>query len=330
MRQYCFTIILAFSLSIALSSCEKKEATPDWESEIATQQPEEPKKEVRNKLDIEEKKQIIAALEDDTKSIRFVSYNIKNYLTMPRGRTEEFKPENEVKALIANIVRAKPDILGVCEIGNQKDLDHLLARLKEAGLDYKHSFLSEGADPDRRLALLSKYPINRHQVPKYTYKMKGEAHEIRRGILDATVITPIGVIRFLGVHLKSKRPIAIYDQAEIRREEAIILRKHASEVLSDPELKVLVFGDMNDTKGSSVIRLMRGPKEKQLNALELYDKQGTKWTQHWAQEDIYSRFDYVFVSTSLLPKINQQESYILDTPPGDQASDHRALVVIIE
>lgn len=339
MGQYCFTIVLALSLSIGLSSCEKKQETPDWNktlSQADTDTQDDPQVQKKSsdrtldKLDIEKKKETIAALEADKKTLRFVHYNIRNYLTMQRGQTEEFKPEQEVKALIGNIVRANPDILGVCEIGTQKDLDHLVERLKEAGIHFPHSYLSKGADLNRRLALLSKYPIQKHEVPKYTYMMMGEEHEMRRGILDATVVTPIGNIRFLGAHLKSKRPIAIYDEAEIRREEALILRKHASEILADSGEKLLVFGDMNDTKGSSTIRLLRGPKDKQLTAIELFDKQGTKWTQYWAREDIYSRFDFIFVSSALLPSINQQNSFVLDTPPGDLASDHRALVVIIE
>ncbi len=340
MRQFCFITVLAFTFGVGLNACEDRQKTPDWGAEIASQQPDEPKLEVRDKVDneqrrqvienIEEKKQIIADLEADPKPLRFVCYNLKNYLTMPRGRTEEFKPEHEVKALIANIVRANPHILGVCEIGNQKDLDHLLDQLKIAGLEFKHSYLSEGPDPYRRQALLSKFPIQKNQVPKYTYKMKGETHEIRRGILDATVATPQGEIRLLGVHLKSKRPIAIYDQAEIRKEEALILREHASSVLSETNQKVIVFGDMNDTKGSSTVRIIRGSKDKQLTPIELFDKQGTKWTQYWAQEDIYSRFDYVFVSDAMIPWIDQEKSFILDTPPNDPASDHRALVILIK
>jgi endonuclease/exonuclease/phosphatase family metal-dependent hydrolase len=328
MRQYCFNIVLAFLFGIAVSSCDNKQETPNWDASSTVQQTEAG----NNVTDVKKPAQGIKALgtnKADDRPLRFVCYNIRNYLTMRRGKTEQFKPEDEVKALIANIVRANPDILGVCEIGNQKDLDHLLDSLKKAGLDYQHSYLSEGPDPYRRQALLSHYPIQRHNVPNYTYKMKGKTHEIRRGILDATVNTPKGDIRFLGAHLKSKRPIAIYDQAEIRREEARLLRNHASDVLSDPTRKVIVFGDMNDTKGSSTIRLMRGPKDKQLTAIELFDKHGTKWTQYWAREDIYSRFDFVFASSSILPSIDQKGSYILDTPRGDPASDHRALVILI-
>ncbi len=322
MGRACILAFLAFSFSSILSSCNEKLETPDWKGAPEIQQSElEP---------TQEPDQITQLYDPAAKPLRFVCYNIRNYLTMPRGKTEKFKPEHEVKALIDNIVRANPDVLGVCEIGNQKDLDHLLARLKKAGIEYKHSYLSAGPDPYRRQALLSRYPIKRHNVPTYKYKMKGKTMEIRRGILDATVSTPKGEIRFLGAHLKSKRPIAVYDEAEIRREEAQILRKHASEVLSDPKRKVLVFGDMNDTKGSSTIRLMKGSKDKKLTAIELFDKHGTKWTQYWAKEDIYSRFDFCFVSPSLLASIDKKGSYILDTPAGCPASDHRALIILIK
>jgi len=326
----CFAVIFAISVSVTLNSCDEKQETPNWESATATSQESKVEDQVSEVHNSAKSSQRSNLSDPNARPLRFVSYNIRNYLTMRRGKTEKFKPEHEVKALIANIVRANPDIMGVCEIGNQKDLDHLLNRLKKSGLDYKHSYLSAGPDPYRRQALLSHYPIKRHHVPNYTYKMKGRTHEIRRGILDATVNTPKGEIRFLGAHLKSKRPIAVYDQAEIRREEAQLLREHASVILSDSTQKVIVFGDMNDTKGSSTIRLMRGLKDKKLSAIELFDKHGTKWTQYWAREDIYSRFDFVFVSKSLLPNIDQKGSYVLDTPPGDPASDHRALVVIIK
>lgn len=322
-RSTLIPLVLGFSFigTLSLSSCNDREETPDWKTA-----PDSQEAEPENNFEIE---RIPHVTKPGTKPLRFVCYNLRNYLTMHRGKTKKFKPAHEVKALIDNILRSEPDVLGVCEIGNQKDLDHLLDELRKVGLDYKYSYLAVGSDPYRRQALLSHYPIRRHNVPNYTYMMKGKKMDIKRGILDATVSTPHGEIRFLGVHLKSKRPIAIYDQAEIRREEAQILRKHATAVLSDPTRKVLVFGDMNDTKGSATIRLLRGSKSKKLTAIELFDKHGTKWTQYWAREEIYSRFDFCFASPALLPMIDKKGSYILDTPKGCPASDHRALVLII-
>ncbi len=319
----CMSFIVAFSLWSLLSGCEKPQETPDWNETAHPKKEESPAQETRS---------IRKTLDSPSpsSSIRFVSYNLENFLTMPRGKEEKFKPEHETKALIANIVCTAPDVLGVCEIGTQKDLDHLQDLLLQAGLEFKHCFLAMGADPERRQALLSRYPIRPHEVPNYSYHLGGATHQIRRGILDATVMTPNGDIRFLGVHLKSKRPIPFYDQADIRREEAFILREHASKLLSDSDMKLLVFGDMNDTQGSTAIRILRGPKNKKLHAINMYDKHGTKWTHYWKREDLYSRIDYVFVSAALLPHINKNASYILDLIPNDPASDHRPLVTIIE
>lgn len=326
---YTPTLCIIIGL-ISLSSlcCNEKISTPDWSSEKT----EHPETLVKSNL-ITEESNFTKPLPKDSNpgsTIRFVSYNLRNYLTMRRGLEEKFKPSREVSAVINNIVRAKPDILGVCEIGTQQDLEHLQNKLRQAGCHLPHIQLSIGDDPYRRQALLSRFPLKYNKVPKYTYQMKGKRHQVRRGILDITAQTPRGYIRFLGAHLKSKRPIAVYDQAEIRRAEAQILRKHASQLLKDSSIKLLVFGDMNDTKGSSTIRLMKGYKEGKLTSIELFDKYGTKWTQYWAKEDIYSRFDYVFASKSMLPMIDQKESFILETPVGDPASDHRALVILIQ
>ena len=322
-------IISVIGLIVLLSSgCKEQVSTPDWSYDKTT---------ASNQLELENVATIkysefsdpLTESYDLDSPVRFVCYNLRNYLTMRRGKEQRFKPENEVNAVINNIIRANPDILGICEIGTQKDLKHLQGHLKQAGCHLPYIHLSIGDDPYRRQAVLSRYPLKHHEVPEYTYKMKGKRHKVRRGILDVTVQTPKGNVRFLGAHLKSKRPIAIYDQAEIRRAEAQILRKHASFILKAPT-KLIVFGDMNDTKGSSAIRLMTGYKEGKLTAIELFDKSGTKWTQYWAKEDIYSRFDYVFASKAILPMINQKSSYILDTPVGDLASDHRALVILID
>ena len=320
-----FAFLLLYSLGLLFTtSCKEKISTPDW----STSSPLVPNKSESTIKTVEE--DTIPELQYDPDiTIRFVCYNLRNYLTMRRGKEAKFKPEHEVKAVIDNIIRADPDILGVCEIGNQTDLNHLQDQLKKAGCYLPHIYLSVGVDPYRRQALLSRYPIQYHKVPNYSFQMKGKRHKVRRGILDATVQTPKGNIRLLGAHLKSKRPIVIYDQAEIRREEAQILRKHASAVLTDPTRKLLVFGDMNDTKGSSTIRLMTGSNQGKLTLIELFDKYGTKWTQYWAREDIYSRFDYVFASKAILPMIDRKASYILETPAGDPASDHRPLVIII-
>src|SRR6476646_4033980 len=73
-------------------------------------------------------------------SVTFCAYNLKNYLGMERfvkgARVPDIpKPEKEIAAVVKFIKDIKPDALGVSEIGQEKDLQDLQRRLKQAGLD---------------------------------------------------------------------------------------------------------------------------------------------------------------------------------------------------
>ena len=90
------------------------------------------------------------------------------------------------------VVKSRPDVFGICEIGTPEDLADLQRRLKEAGLDLPHSEHTGGADDTRHLALLSRFPITaRNSQRDLTYDLMGREEPIRRGILDPTV-TPAG------------------------------------------------------------------------------------------------------------------------------------------
>lgn len=332
------TYLLLTLLSFAYSSCEKKESTPDWVETKAQQQESQlqgkpkPKPSVTVEQPISSVKTHSSLQEEaNAGEIKFMYYNLRNYLTMRRGDTERPKPEHEIKALINNIKKVNPEILAVCEIGNKADLTDFTLRLKQAGIDYQHSYLTMGSDPTRRQAILSRYPIVPHPVPKRTYRLNGIELEVKRGILDATITTPKGSFRVLGAHLKSKRPNKKFDHNLVRRNEALILRKHATSLLSASTAKLIVYGDMNDTKNSPPLRTIKGPYDGKLSlrAIDLEASDGTRWTQHWSYQDVYSRFDFALVSEAMSPHIDRAKSYILEVPKGDPASDHRALVLII-
>ena len=104
-----------------------------------------------------------------TDGIRFMAYNLKNYLTMERyieGGGKKLAPKDpaEINALIQVIVSEKPDILGICEIGTPEDLADLQTRLKAAGLDLPHTIHTGGADQTRHLGLLSAIPIEANRA----------------------------------------------------------------------------------------------------------------------------------------------------------------------
>lgn len=328
---------------VVLTSCKKKPETASWQPKIDAPAPATASKQgtpsslastshtatADTKASANEKTQT-SRTSDKQDGFCFMAYNLRNYLTMRRGSENLAKPEKEINPLIKHIATVHPDILGVCEIGNHHDLDDLSQRLRVAGLDYPHTQLFEGDDKVRRLAILSKFPFDAHPGIAKRYTLDGVSRGIGRGVLDITAHTPAGDIRFLGCHLKSKRPIPEADQALMRRHEALIVRRHATRLLKqDQSLKLLIYGDINDTKRSPAVRGIRGPGRGPLSMryIHLEAEDGTTWTHHWSTEDIYSRIDFAFASQALRPLIDQRASYIYSTPKGCIASDHRPLII---
>lgn len=267
--------------------------------------------------------------------IRFLSYNLKNYLTMRRGREYRAKPEEEVSAVVALIARQKPDILGLCEIGTEKDLLDLQGRLKKAGVDLPHYEHTGGRDRTRHLGFLSRFPITEtNSQSDLSYEMNGQTWVISRGILDATVkIEEDFELRFLGVHLKSKREIDEGDEELIRQNESRLLRDHMNVILEEePEVKLVAYGDFNDTIGSKTMSIARGRRNSKKHMPDFFFKDSREelWTYFWDREDTYSRIDYVLFSASLRSNLVGKQSFIVDDEAWNRASDHRALMLVLE
>ncbi|RBP48217.1 hypothetical protein DES53_1011018 [Roseimicrobium gellanilyticum] len=274
------------------------------------------------------------------RQVTMCSYNLKNYLKMERFvkgvRTEGIdKPENEKEAVVKSIVAIQPDILGLCEIGTMEDVQGLQRRLKEAGLDLPHVEMAGGGDATRKLALLTHLPIvARHSQTKLSYQIGQHIFPVSRGFLDATVLLRPGwELRCVGVHLKSRREVPEGDQALMRRNEAHLLRTHLEGVLkAKPETKVVCYGDFNAHAHEAAMVEIEGVPGMELSMrdVRLRDRHGLTWTHYWEFADVYSRFDYFFVSRELQQHVNHKESYIYDTENFDEASDHRPIVLKID
>ena len=274
-----------------------------------------------------------------TGSLRFIGYNVENWLTMDRYENGKNlkganKPEEQKAAVIAILSRLKPDVLGLCEIGQKEDILDLQSRLKAAGLDLPNLHYLGGVDPTRHLALLTRFPIkSTGTIAKSDYTLEGQTLSIQRGVLDATVTANGSDYRFIGVHLKSKREVDHADQAAMRLNEAHLLRDHIDTILTaDPATKLVAYGDFNDTRASPAIKLIQGTYNhpNYLTPLPLKDRNGEYWTHFWDREDIYSRFDWIMVSQPLKPEVNFEASRILDEPEWNKASDHRAVMLLLK
>jgi len=278
----------------------------------------------------------------ESERITFCAYNLKNWLTMDRFDLKTYKslaaapkPVEEKERVVKILAAIKPDILGVCEIGDADDLAELQKLLKAAGLDLPYTELAHGGDPVRRLALLSRMPIKgRNSQTDLKYQLGDQTIPFQRGILDATIeITPTFDLHLLGVHLKSMREIDEADQAQMRRNEARLLRKHINAIFArEPGARILAYGDFNEHRNKPAISdIIGSPRTSDTAMLDVWlkDRNGEVWTHFWDAADTYSRLDYCFASRLLHPHIDYGGCFIYSSAEFDKASDHRPLVLKI-
>ena len=246
------------------------------------------------------------------------------------GKTEDSR--NTIIKLLATL---KPDILGIEEIGTSAEICDLQARLKKAELDLPFYTTIEGGDTVRHLALISRFPIHSVQSKALVpFEIGGVRHLMQRGILDASLDLPgLGVVHFIGLHLKSKIEAKDFDQATFRGREAIEVRRHVDRLFeAEPNANIVLWGDFNMTKNDIAFREIAGPagKATSLTPVALADSQGYFWTHYWAAADQYARIDYILLSTKIHSKVLRKQSGIAEHPNWLQASDHRPLYLKLQ
>jgi endonuclease/exonuclease/phosphatase family metal-dependent hydrolase len=156
---------------------------------------------------------------------------------------------------------------------------------------------------------------------------------MQRGILDVTLSVGGRPIRFLGLHLKSKRIVPEFDQALLRVQEAGHVRNHIDHIIEkDEEAMLVVYGDFNDTTRSLSTRSIYGTYRTPgyMNPIHVKDSRGEAWTYRYQVQDSYSRIDFVTVSSALKRHVKKDKSMIIDDPLWEEASDHRPVLVRFE
>ena len=257
------------------------------------------------------------------------SYNIENWNSIERnGQLNQPKPQAEKDAVVSVIANIHPDVLGIEEIGTTNDLAELRAGLTGKGVVYPFVEYVPGADHDRRICLLSRFPIvARHSRTDYTYRLNDRPTPISRGILDVVLqVADRYSFRAIVVHLKSKRAIEFGDQSEMRLEEAKLLRAHLADIFQrDPETKLLALGDFNDTPETAPIKTVMGPAPFALFALPCQTSRGYTGTHLWRFHSEWSRLDYLLASRALSKDFVPGSAQIYEGPDAGVASDHRLI-----
>ncbi len=272
--------------------------------------------------------------------LRITSYNVENYLTMPRRvegklRADAGKPESEKNAVTRMIGLLHPDVLGLMEIGEPRQLEDLRRRLKTAGMEYPYSEYLQGNDTTRHVALLSRFPfIEHHSQGDLPLWVNGVMLHSPRGILDVTIEPFPGYrLRILCVHLKAKLEVAEYNEAALRLAEAKELRRIVRDILrTNPATRLILIGDFNDTKNEKALWMIAGKPDwpDSLHALPLADDRGEFWTEYWAAADMYSRIDYILVAKTLEPEVDSEHSCIARPAFWNEASDHCPVTLFLK
>ena len=275
-------------------------------------------------------------------TFRVATYNVENYLETATAA----RPAKTIAArakVRENIVALKPDVIALQEIGDTNALLELQGSLKMDGLDLPFWELVQGADTNIHISLLSRLPITarRPRTDDY-FLLDGRRRPVTRGFAEVDIrVNDHFSFTLIAVHLKSKVPVPEVDEADLRREEAKMLRKRVNALFTEnPNLNLIVLGDFNDTRDSDAIKTILGrgnhalidtrPAEPDgvhhVAADRWESNRSVTWTEFYAKEDLYTRMDYILLSRAMAHHWDPAQTYILTRPDWGAASDHRPLV----
>jgi endonuclease/exonuclease/phosphatase family metal-dependent hydrolase len=279
-------------------------------------------------------------------TFKVASYNLENYLSQAVG-TRDVKGDAAKAKIREAILALRPDVLAVQEMGSVDALQELRSSLKKNGLDYPHWEHVGGFDTNIHVAVLSRFPFTaRRSHTNESYLLNGRRLRVSRGFAEVEVkVNDDYAFTLLTTHLKSKRVIAIADEAEMRLEEAKLLRGKVDALLAaNARANIVVLGDLNDTKDSASTKTIVGRGATKLvdtrpaerngdntpNPNPAWEPRNITWTHYYGKEDSYSRIDYILLSPGLAREWVEKETYILTLANWGVGSDHRPLVATFE
>jgi len=276
-------------------------------------------------------------------TFRVATYNVENYLDQPT-ESRKFTKSAQAKAKVCDSIRAlNPDVIALEEMGGTNALMELRRSLKDKGLDFPYWEYVSGWDTNIHVAILSRLPIAaRHPHTNDSFLLDGRRFSVSRGFAEVDIQVQTNfTFTLIAAHLKSRRVVPDADEAQLRLEEAKILRGIVDEHFkADPGAKLVVLGDFNDLKDSASTKAVIGsgrfklvdtrPAERNddtaTNPVPAFEPRTITWTHYYGKEDTYSRVDYILLSPAMARDWLKSETYVLRTSNWGVGSDHRPIV----
>jgi endonuclease/exonuclease/phosphatase family metal-dependent hydrolase len=288
----------------------------------------------------------VCAWVTDAETFRVATYNVESYLDQAT-ETRPVKPSPARAKVRESILALSPDVLALQEMGSTNALLELRDSLKAEGLDLPYWEHITGFDTNIHLAVLSRFPLAaRRPHTNDSFLLSGRRFRVSRGFgeVDIRVNTNYS-FTLIAAHLKSKRAVAQADEAEMRLEEAKLLREKVdARLAANPEANLVVLGDLNDTKDSASTKAVVGRGRHKLVDTRPAERNGDNaptpnpaweprnvtWTHYYGKEDTYSRIDYILLSPGMAREWVTNETYALTIPNWGVGSDHRPIVATFE
>jgi endonuclease/exonuclease/phosphatase family metal-dependent hydrolase len=279
-------------------------------------------------------------------TFRVATYNVDNYLAEDTDTRTAKSAEARAKVR-ESICALKPDVLALEEMGGTNALLELRDSLKTEGLDLPYWEHVTGFDTNIHVAVLSKFPFSaRRPHTDDSFLLSGRRYRVSRGFAEVDVqVNTNYSFTLIAAHLKSKRAVPQADEAELRLEEAKLLREKIDALLTvTPNANLIVLGDFNDTKDSASTKAIIGRGKHKLvdtrpaerngdntpNSNPAYEPRNITWTHHYGKEDTYSRIDFLLISPGLAREWVTSETYVLTLSNWGAGSDHRPIMAMFE
>jgi len=278
-----------------------------------------------------------------TQTFRVAAYNVETYLDQPTASRREVKSTVAKAKVRESILAMQPDVLALEEMGTTNALLELRASLKAGGLDFPNWEWVEGLDTNIHVAVLSRFPIvARHPHTNDAFLLDGRRFRASRGFAEVNIqVATNFTFTLIGVHLKSRRPVPDADEADLRLEEAKILRRIVDQHFqADPEAKLVVLGDFNDVPNAPSTRAVMGRGKFRLFDTRPSERNGDNrtdpgnhhpprtiaWTHFYGVDDTYSRIDYILLSPAMKHHWLAEGTFIPTIADWGIASDHRPVL----
>jgi endonuclease/exonuclease/phosphatase family metal-dependent hydrolase len=242
------------------------------------------------------------------------------------------------RAVAGTIVEINADVIGLEEVGDERDVRQLLEEVRKLGLDYP--FCAVGSPVEERTyqnnAVFSKFELRDLLSPipgREAYDTElddAEAEEwtgVRKG-LRVTFSACGQLFHMYVLHLTSERGGHEADAQRIA--EASIVRRNYLPLLTAGE-HVLVVGDLNDDRNEPAIRRIRGRDDIQPDLIQTgryyyFDRSelDTRWTYNF--RGTHNQIDHILLSESIEQQCRRIRSRTLNHGNA-LASDHLPFIV---